>query len=132
MGAEQSRAVAEVPGHIEGGSNGLISGMISDESREDGMPAYFIYQAEVTDRDQYERYKPLASASITSAGGRYLVRGGAAKMLEGEPPHGRTVILEFPTMQAALDWYHGEEYTEARKLRETAAKARAYVVEGLP
>jgi len=94
------------------------------------VAAYVVYQAEVTDPQRYEEYKPRAAASIAAAGGRYLVRGGEVEVLEGDPPAGRTVVLEFPTMRAALDWYRGDDYTEARKLRADAARARMYVVEG--
>ena len=94
------------------------------------MAAYVVYQAEVTDPQRYEEYKPRAAASVAAAGGRYLVRGGEVEVLEGDPPAGRTVVLEFPTMRAALDWYRGDDYTEARKLRADAARARMYVVEG--
>ena len=95
------------------------------------MTAYVIYQGEVTDPDRYEEYKPRAAASIAAAGGRYLVRGGEVEVLEGEAPAGRTVVLEFPTRQAAVDWYRGARYTEARTLREGAARARMYVVDGI-
>ena len=94
------------------------------------MAAYVVYQAEVTDPQRYEEYKPRAAASVAAAGGRYLVRGGEMEVLEGDPPAGRTVVIEFPTMRAALDWYRGDDYTEARKLRADAARARMYVVEG--
>ena len=94
------------------------------------MAAYVVYQAEVTDPQRYEEYKPRAAASVAAAGGRYLLRGGEVEVLEGDPPAGRTVVLEFPTMRAALDWYRGDDYTEARKLRADAARARMYVVEG--
>ena len=95
------------------------------------MAAYVIYQGEVTDPEQYEHYKIRAAASIEAAGGHYIVRGGDFDVLEGEAPAGRTVVVEFPSRQAALDWYRGAEYTEARALREHAARARLYVVDGL-
>jgi uncharacterized protein (DUF1330 family) len=94
------------------------------------MPAYVIYQGEVVDQDRYDEYRPLAAESIAAAGGRYVVRGGDVEVLEGEPPAGRTVVLEFPTRQAAIDWYHGEQYVAAREVREGAATARMYVVDG--
>ena len=75
------------------------------------MPAYVIYQGEVIDPERYEEYKTKAAENIVAAGGRYLVRGGPVEVLEGDAPAGRTVVLEFPTMQAALDWYRSEEYT---------------------
>jgi uncharacterized protein (DUF1330 family) len=95
------------------------------------VAAYVIYQGEVLDPERYEEYKVKAAESIVAAGGRYLVRGGNVEVLEGEAPAGRTVVLEFKTMQAALDWYRGTEYTEIRNLRESAARARMYVVEGV-
>lgn len=94
------------------------------------MPSYVIYQAEVTDPVRYEEYRHKAAESILAAGGRYVVRGGEVEVLEGEPPAGRTVVLEFPTRDAALAWYHGPEYTEIRKIRDGAATPRMYVVDG--
>jgi len=95
------------------------------------MPAYVIYQGEVSDPERYEQYKTRAAASIVAAGGRYVVRGGAMEVLEGDAPAGRTVVLEFPSMQAAVDWYRSDDYTEIRKMRAGAAVARMYVVEGV-
>jgi uncharacterized protein (DUF1330 family) len=95
------------------------------------MAAYVIYQGEVTDPEQYERYKTRAAQTIEAAGGRYVVRGGEIEVLEGDPPPGRTVVLEFPSRQAALDWYHGPAYADVRPLRKRAARARLYVVDGV-
>jgi uncharacterized protein (DUF1330 family) len=94
------------------------------------MPAYVIYQGDVTNPEQYEKYKPLSGASIAAAGGRLIVRGGELEVLEGDGPPNRTVVIEFPTRQAAVDWYNGAAYVEARKVREGAAKANMYVIDG--
>lgn len=95
------------------------------------MAAYVIYQGEVTDAERYEQYKTRAAASIIAAGGRYVVRGGEIEVLEGEGPAGRTVVLEFPDREAAINWYRSDTYTEIRKIREGAATARMYVVDGV-
>jgi len=89
-----------------------------------------IYQCEVTNPEKYEEYRPLAAASIAGAGGTYRVRGGEIALLEGEMPPGRTVVVEFPDRQTALDWYNGTDYVAARQLRKDAAIARMYVVDG--
>jgi uncharacterized protein (DUF1330 family) len=96
------------------------------------MTAYVIYQGVVTDPARYEDYKVAAAASIAAAGGRYVVRGGEMKVLEGDEPPGRTVVLEFPSVDDALAWYQGDGYTAARALRAGAAEARMYVVDGVP
>jgi uncharacterized protein (DUF1330 family) len=95
------------------------------------VAAYVIYQGEVLDPERYEQYKVKGSASIIAAGGRYVIRGGEVEVLEGDAPAGRTVVLEFPTRQAAIDWYEGDDYTSARKLREGAARASMYVIDGV-
>jgi uncharacterized protein (DUF1330 family) len=95
------------------------------------VTAYVIYQGEVLDPERYDEYKAKAAVSIAAAGGRYIVRGGDVEVLEGDAPAGRTVVLEFPTRQAAIDWYEGDEYSEIRKIREGAARARMYVVDGI-
>ena len=96
------------------------------------MAAYVIYQGEVLDSEGYEIYKERAAASIAAAGGKYLVRGGHIEPLEGDAPAGRTVVLEFPNTQAALDWYHGEQYTAARNLRDGVARVVSmYVIDGV-
>jgi uncharacterized protein (DUF1330 family) len=94
------------------------------------MSAYIVYQAEVYDPEQYELYKAQAGPALAAAGARYLVRGGDIEVLEGEAPAGRTVIIEFPTKQAAVEFFHGPEYTAIRALRADAAHARMYVVDG--
>ena len=95
------------------------------------MSAYVIYQGEVFVPVRYDEYKVKAAASIAAAGGRYIVRGGEVEVLEGEPPVGRTVVLEFPTTDAALAWYRSEEYTQIRTIRDRAARAHMYVVDGV-
>ena len=95
------------------------------------MTAFVIYQADILDPTKYEEYKAQVAPNVAAAGGRYLVRGGDATALEGEMPASRTVVLAFPTRQAALDWYHGTEYTAIKKLRDGAARATLYVVDGI-
>jgi uncharacterized protein (DUF1330 family) len=86
------------------------------------MAAYVIAQLEVTDRAAYERYRAAAPPTIAAAGGRYLARGGEVTALEGTHDGRRVVILEFPTLQAARDWYLGKAYQEAKELRKHAAR----------
>ena len=104
----------------------------ADRSNLHGMSAYIVYQADVYDPEQYELYKAEAGPALAAAGARYLVRGGDIEVLEGDAPSGRTVIIEFPTKDAAVAFFHGPEYTRIRQLRANAAHARMYVVEGYP
>ena len=70
------------------------------------MPKGYIYaELEVTDPALFETYRPLAAASIAEFGGRYAVRGGDPKVLEGDGPPPRSVLLEFDSPQRAMEWY---------------------------
>jgi uncharacterized protein (DUF1330 family) len=60
------------------------------------MAAYVVVEVTITDDEAYEKYKPLAYASIVAHGGRYLVRGGAVDSVEGDAVEARIVVLEFP------------------------------------
>ena len=95
------------------------------------MPALIIVDIEVTDPVRYEDYTRLASAAIAAHGGRYLVRGGKAEVLDGEWQPRRLVVLEFDSFEKAKAWRESAEYAEAKRVRETCARANMIVVEGV-
>lgn len=95
------------------------------------MPAYLIAQINVTDPVQYETYKTLASAAVRKFGGRYLTRGGAIETLEGTPETRRVVLLEFPDMETARNFFNSPDYSAARAAREHAAVGQFILLEGL-
>jgi uncharacterized protein (DUF1330 family) len=95
------------------------------------MRAYVISEVEVRDRAAMEAYRALAAATIAQYGGRYLARGGAAELGEGGPPPKTIIIVEFPSMERAREWYESPEYAEALKLRQTALERRLMFVEGV-
>lgn len=95
------------------------------------MPkAYVIARVDVHDPEQYSKYTALTPDAVAAAGGRFIVRGGRQEALEGEEGRARTVVLEFPSYDAARDFYHSEVYTEIKKLREPASEADFLLVEG--
>jgi uncharacterized protein (DUF1330 family) len=94
------------------------------------MAAYVIVEVSIFDEEAYERYKPLAAASIAAHGGSYRARGGATETLEGDPVGGRIVVLEFPDLELARGWYHSEQYGEALQMRQGAAQVRMFIVDG--
>ncbi|PSO30463.1 DUF1330 domain-containing protein [Bradyrhizobium sp. MOS002] len=95
------------------------------------MPAYVISEVEVRDRAAMEAYRTLAAATIAQYGGRYLVRGGAAELAEGNLQPKSIIIVEFPSMARLKEWYASAEYAEALKLRQTALERRLLFVEGV-
>ena len=57
------------------------------------MPAYIIVDIEVTDPAAFEEYRKQVPATVQKYGGRFLVRGGAMEVLEGDS-RGRLVLVE--------------------------------------
>jgi uncharacterized protein (DUF1330 family) len=95
------------------------------------MAAYVISEVDVHDPAAFEAYRALAAKTIAQYGGRYLVRGGEAELLEGGPPPKAIVIVEFSTMARLKEWYASSEYAEALKLRTSALQRRLLFVEGV-
>ena len=95
------------------------------------MTAYVLVDVDVTDSARYDRYRPLAAASVEQYGGRYLARGGACEVFEGDRTPNRLVVLEFPDAESARRWYHSPEYGEARATRAGAAIGSFILVEGV-
>ena len=96
------------------------------------MPkAYVIVDIDVTDPVAYDRYKVLAAPAVAQFGGSYIVRGGATEVLEGDRVPNRTVLIEFPDVDAARKWYHSPEYTAAREERAGAATGSLILAEGV-
>lgn len=95
------------------------------------MSAYVIVDIEVTDPDGYEEYKRLAAPTVAQYGGKYLARGGATEMLEGDWQPRRLVILEFENVERAKAWLGSEEYRPARQLRHRYARSNMIVVAGV-
>ncbi|MHC2333947.1 DUF1330 domain-containing protein [Bradyrhizobium sp. USDA 4454] len=96
------------------------------------MSAYVISEVEMRDAAAFEAYRTLAAKTIEHYGGRYIVRGGAAELVEGGPPPKTIVIVEFPTMARLREWYASTEYAQALKHRWTALERRLLFVEGVP
>ena len=96
------------------------------------MSAFMIATVRIHDPETYKDYTALTPATIAAHGGKFVVRGGQIDTLEGEPFEERLVILEFPSRQAAHDWYNSPEYQAAAKIRQAASIARFIVVDKVP
>lgn len=95
------------------------------------MNAFVIAQIEVKDPDAYEEYKRLAQSALAEHGGQYIIRGGEMEALEGDPPGGRMVMVEFGSIEAARKYYFSESYGLARAARQGAAKCSIFIVRGI-
>ncbi len=96
------------------------------------MTAYVIFTREgpVIDQAEMDKYSSMNRGHPPPAKLTPLAIYGALESLEGEAPDG-VVVLQFPTMQDAREWYNSPEYQAALVHRKKGARYRAFIVEGI-
>ncbi|MFO1062004.1 MAG: DUF1330 domain-containing protein [Dongiaceae bacterium] len=94
------------------------------------MKAYAIVQERVDDQAMFDAYRKDVVATLPPFGGRFVVRGGAMTVLEGEAPYPRLVVIEFPSRSHAEGWYRSPEYQKLLPLRLNSSKGNFYIVDG--
>jgi uncharacterized protein (DUF1330 family) len=96
------------------------------------MPAYVIADvSSATDQEKLQEYRRRNTPTVEAHGGRFIVRGGAIEVLEGDWETLRIVIMEFPDLDAARAWYRSPAYQEIAPLRQSASETRIIAVEGV-
>ena len=95
------------------------------------MPAYVIFDVEIRDGERYQNFMSQVKPALEEAGGRYLARGGAHKVHEGDWSPRRIVLIEFPSVQAWESFYNGPVYQGLKAVRDECSSARLVCVEGL-
>jgi uncharacterized protein (DUF1330 family) len=77
------------------------------------MTAYWIsIYVEITDEEKLAAYAALAGPALTNAGGTFLVRGLPEAVYEAGTTT-RTVVIEFPSVEAAVAAHDSPAYQEA-------------------
>ena len=91
---------------------------------------YWIAHVAVSNPDQYKFYAEAAPVAFKKYGATILARGGKSQQMEG-PGRPRNVVIEFPSLQAAIDCYNSPEYQAAKAKRKGAGEADIVLVEGV-
>jgi uncharacterized protein (DUF1330 family) len=98
------------------------------------MSAYAIFEVrpnpDATDEQlrNYDEYKSQVPKLISKFGGTYVIRGGSAVGLVGDPPAPRWHVIEFPDQESAQSFWNSPEYKSIKHLRDGAAEVRAVVI----
>lgn len=96
------------------------------------MPAYVIGDVrDVWDAEAIGEYRRRNTDAVAHHGGRFLVRGGEAAVLDGEWDTRRIVVIEFPDVAAARAWWDSEEYAPLKELRRGASATKIILVDGV-
>ena len=81
------------------------------------LNGYWIAHIDVSDPEGYKAYQNDVTTPFGKFSGRYVVRGGRCEVMEGRMA-ARTVVVEFPSYEAALACYRSVEYQASIALRK--------------
>lgn len=90
---------------------------------------YWVVRVDVIDPEQFKMYQAFVGPFLNAHEGRFLVRGGRNAVPEGMARQ-RTVVVEFPSYEAALTAYDSSEYQNGIALRRDAGVVDFVIVEG--
>jgi uncharacterized protein (DUF1330 family) len=95
------------------------------------MSAYVIFDVAIHDPVRYLEFMANVKPALDQAGAKYLARGGAHKVYEGDWQPRRLVLLEFPSVDAWEEFYHGPTYQGLKAVRDSCSTARLVSVAGV-
>ncbi|MGA8223547.1 MAG: DUF1330 domain-containing protein [Candidatus Acidiferrales bacterium] len=94
-------------------------------------PGYVIAEVEVTDPATMQKYVDKIGETLAPFNYQYLVLSDKIQPLEGEPPKSGFVQIAFDSAEKAREWYDSPAYAAIRPIRQSAAKSRIFIVEGV-
>lgn len=96
------------------------------------MSAYCIFDmTQVIDGNKMEEYREQVGATIEQYEGRYVAKGGDFEVVEGNWQPTRIVMLEFPTLEQARQWYNSEAYGPLKTIRLEASRSNGVIFDGV-
>ena len=98
------------------------------------MAAYMFIRTKVTNRDQYLKYVKAAQPLAERYGRKFLVFSRPIEALEGsaetiDDGDCYLMVSEWPSIEAAHEFWNSDEYTAVRKLREGAGEVNVVLAE---
>lgn len=94
------------------------------------MKAYVIAIETVIDAALFDEYRKGVPATLVPFEGRFVARGGKYTVLEGQWEHPRTVVIEFPSREAAEGWYNSADYQKIIGLRHKSSRGNLVILDG--
>ena len=93
------------------------------------MPVIVSATVQIKNPEKFKEYASKVPATMGAHGGKMLTRGKLVKPLAGECGHQIEAIFEFPSQEAAQDWYDSEEYQALVAVRNEGAHVNIAILE---
>ncbi|MDC0941835.1 DUF1330 domain-containing protein [Gammaproteobacteria bacterium] len=94
------------------------------------MKGYVLGLLYMDNWDWYEKYLPETAKLIEEHGGKYLASGVKPDMKEGIDQPSAYVLLEFPDVTSAQNWYNDPKYKPLIDLRNSGGKSEIFIIPG--
>jgi uncharacterized protein (DUF1330 family) len=115
-----------------------VAGFAAADARAANAPAqqapapraYVVGEVTVTDAQTYKTYIAATSPIVAKFGGVYVARGGRSVPVEGAPPAGRIIMIQFPSLAAAQAFEGSAEYLKVAPIRQRSSTGRFFIIEG--
>ena len=91
---------------------------------------YWIARVDVKDAEEYKKYVEGTAVAFQKYGAKFLARGGRSEAVEGVG-RARNVVIEFESLERAVECFRSPEYQRARAFRVPAADGEIVIVEGV-
>ncbi len=96
------------------------------------MPAYMIANVKINDPEEYKKYQQQVVPTIQQYDGQILAVEAEPVVVEGEWPGSYTVLIQWPSVERAREWYDSDVYADPKALRHRTASANLVFLRGLP
>ncbi|MBC2778098.1 DUF1330 domain-containing protein [Parasphingopyxis marina] len=93
------------------------------------MAAYFVANYRITNTEDYKKYGAVVGPTLAPHGAEVLAADPASEPMEGEPCD-VTVVIKFPSKEAAKGWYNSPEYQAILPLRTDNSEGAAVLAAG--
>ena len=111
----------------------MVEGVSAAEPERVAAPnskkGYWIARFDISDPEPMTSYVQTAQPAFKEHQARFLARGGPHEALEGVA-RGRNVLIEFPSVEHAINCFESETYQRAREYRRPVATGEIVIVEG--
>lgn len=91
-----------------------------------------IAEVDIHDLTAFQKYGTKVPETLAPFHHQCLVRSNKIQPLEGDPPKGGIVVIQFDSAEKAREWYDSPTYAAIRPIRQSSATSRIYIVEGVP
>jgi uncharacterized protein (DUF1330 family) len=111
--------------------HGLRSASLSLRMKGKTMTAYAIgHLREVRMGPDILEYLHRIDGTLEPFGGRFIIHGGPKTVLEGNWP-GDLIVIAFPNIESAQEWYRSPAYQEIVRLRTDNSQGDVLIMDGV-